>query len=211
MKSLSKTRYTLIGKLHDARDAEAWSQFTAIYQPVIFRFCRAKGLQHADATDVTQEVLAKISAAIENFDLSREKKNFRGWLYRITRNLVVDFIRKRDKDPLVQFDAGLELATSLSPNVDESAEFQRTFERQVFLLVSQKIRHHVKPETWEAFWETEVNRKPVADAARDLGMSTGAVYVARSRILARFKSEVEQALEGTCEHFAGEQDKGKHS
>ena len=199
MKSLPETRYTLIGKLRNPQNAEAWAEFATIYQPVIFRFCQSKGLQHADATDVTQEVLAKIAGAIEKFDLNDGKKNFRGWLFRITRNLVVDFVRKRERNVLVQFDPALELATR--PTKEESVEFQAVFQRQVFLIVSQKIRQQVESKTWQAFWDTEIKLIPVEQVASALSMSTGAVYVARSRVLTRFKSHAQQILDETNEFF----------
>lgn len=203
MKSLPETRYSLIYKLHNGQNADAWNEFATLYQPVIFRFCRAKGLQHADATDVTQDVLTKVAIAIDSFDGNGENRNFRGWLYRITRNLVVDFVRKRDKNPHVQFEAAIDLATSMSPSVDESAEFKDAFEYQVFLAASERIRQQVKPATWRAFWETEINQKSPGAVARELDMSTGAVYVARSRILARFKQEVELTLNQTSNMIEG--------
>ncbi len=199
MKSLPDTRYTLIGKLRNPQDAEAWAEFATIYQPVIFRFCRSKGLQHADATDITQEVLTRIAGAIDNFDSDGGKKNFRGWLYRVTRNLVIDFVRKRERNLLVQFDPMLEIASK--PTNEESVDFQNAFQKHVFLIVSQKVRQQVESKTWRAFWETEIKLVPVEQVARDLSMSAGAVYVARSRVLKRFKNQAERILNETSEYF----------
>ena len=188
MKSTPETRYTLIGKIRDPKDAEAWSEFTTIYQPLIFRIARKKGLQHADATDVTQEVLSKVAGAIEKFDGSQENASFRGWLYRITRNLVIDFLRSRSKHATVQID---EINFASEPSRDESAEFHQEFQKQVFWVVAAEVKTQVKPATWQAFWETEVERKPVEQVAKDLDMSPGAIYVSRSRVLARLKNEAE--------------------
>jgi RNA polymerase sigma-70 factor (ECF subfamily) len=201
MKSSPETRYTLIGKLRDPKDAEAWAEFTSIYQPLIFRICRARGLQHADATDVTQEVLAKIADVIDRFDHTAEGANFRGWLYRVTRNLVMDFFRHQKKDLLVQADVAIQLADDKSPTKEESAEFQVEFQRQIFWLVAQNVRVQVKPATWDAFWQTEVQRRPVKDVAKELNMTTGSIYVARSRVIARLKKEVEKRLSETSDYL----------
>lgn len=203
MKTPPKTRYSLIARLHDHDDVEAWNEFTEIYQPVVFRFCMSRGLQHADATDVTQEVLGKIVVAIEKFDLDRQQKNFRGWLYRLTRNIVVDFLRKRERDPQVQFEVAIEMVPSVAPDASDSAEFQRAFEKQVFLVASQKVQEKVKPQTWSAFWQTEVGGVPVTEASKALGLSVGAVYVARSRVLTRIKAEVELVLAQTSGELGG--------
>ncbi|WP_442511448.1 hypothetical protein SH528x_003129 [Novipirellula sp. SH528] len=52
-----ETRLSLIGKLHDPAAAEAWAEFVRLYQPIVFRVARQRGLQHADAEDLTQDVL----------------------------------------------------------------------------------------------------------------------------------------------------------
>lgn len=46
------TRHSLIARLSDRQNAEAWDQFSAIYQPLIYRLASAKGLQDADAHEV---------------------------------------------------------------------------------------------------------------------------------------------------------------
>ncbi|HIF33547.1 MAG TPA: sigma-70 family RNA polymerase sigma factor [Planctomycetes bacterium] len=47
---------------------EAWSEFVAIYEPLIYRLARAKGFQHADAQDLTQEVFTTVGGAIDRVD-----------------------------------------------------------------------------------------------------------------------------------------------
>lgn len=197
MNSTPDTRYSLIGKLRDSQDAEAWAEFAAIYQPLILRIARARGLQHADATDVTQEVLTRVAGAVERFDQDKPGATFRGWLYRITRNVVIDFLRHRDRHSMVQGQTEVHCAIDQEPTQEESAEFQREFQRQIFWLAARQVRTQVQPTTWQAFWQTEVEGQAVAAVAESLGISSGAVYVARSRVLARLRSESEQRLAET--------------
>ncbi|MDB4778283.1 sigma-70 family RNA polymerase sigma factor, partial [bacterium] len=153
MNSTPETRYTLIGKLRNPQDAEAWAEFSNIYQPLIFRICRKRGLQHADAIDVTQEVLSKVAQASEKFSSERHGSTFRGWLYRVTQNLVIDFLRKRERNVLAKADYSLLRADDQQPvKNDESAEFRLEFQRQIFWLVAKDVRTQVKPQTWQAFW-----------------------------------------------------------
>lgn len=191
------TRYTLISKLQDSQNAEAWHEFASIYQPLIFRICQNRGLQHADATDVTQEVLARVSTAIESFDGSQKGATFRGWLYRVTRNLVADFFRRQQKQAMNFDNANLLQAVEQDPLPGESAEFQLEYQRQIFLVVAREVESQVQPNTWQAFWQTEVQRRNVEEVAAELGMNAGAIYVARSRIVARLKKAVEKRLNET--------------
>lgn len=197
MNSTPETRYTLIGKLQNPQDVEAWSEFTSIYQPLIFRICRKRGLQHADATDVTQEVLSKVASAIEKFSADRHGATFRGWLYRITQNLVIDFLRKRNRNVLAKANHPLQMADNNLSADDDSAEFRLEYQRQIFWLVAKEVCQQVKPKTWQAFWLTEIEQQPVDEVSKQLEVSTGSIYVSRSRVIARLKQEAEQRLAET--------------
>ena len=54
-----------------------------------------------------------------------------------------------------------------------------------------RIKSEFQENTWQAFWLTAVEGQSAADVARQVGMSPGAIYVAKSRVLARLKDEVE--------------------
>ena len=88
------TQASLIAKICDLGNQAAWTEFVHIYEPVVQRFIQRHGMQHADAVEVTQEVLCRVAKSIESWDRDQQQSTFRGWLYRITRNLAIDFLRK---------------------------------------------------------------------------------------------------------------------
>ena len=49
MASPPDTRASLIARLAEPADMEAWTEFVEIYLPLLYRLARQKGLQHADA------------------------------------------------------------------------------------------------------------------------------------------------------------------
>ena len=200
MESTPDTRYSLIARLRNPRDVEAWSEFASVYQPLIHRMVTERGLQYADATDVTQEVLARVAKAVEQFDASHESVTFRGWLYRMTRNLTIDFLRRQNRRQQKRVEgAAIDWNSIPDPSPGESAEFRGHYERQLFVAVAQTVQRQVKPHTWNAFWSTEIQRQTVEETARQLGLTVGSVYVARSRVIARLKNEIQKRLDETAD------------
>ena len=188
-----ETQLSLIVKIRDAGDEDAWSEFVQIYQPVVQRFVRRHSLQYADAVEITQEVLSRVAKSIESWDANHQKSTFRGWLYRITRNITIDFLRKKkiERQRMASSDAGLSQVADMGNN-DQSQEFEREFEKQVFYWAAEKLKPSFKPANWQAFWMSTIDGVPVIDVAKQLQMTPGNVYVARSRIMSRL-SELVQA------------------
>ena len=85
MPEFPETVDSLIVQVRDPSNRAAWEQFEHLYRPVIFRIARAKGLQHADALDLVQQVLISVAAAIQRFEKQADGARFRNWLSRITR------------------------------------------------------------------------------------------------------------------------------
>lgn len=194
MDSTPNTRLTLLEKIKDPRDAQAWDEFTAIYYPLVFEICLRKGLQHADATDVAQEVLTRVSEAIGEYKHGQPGSTFRGWLYCITRNLTIDYFRRRAKDPLALASTPSDLNQIKEPSTAESAEFQVEFKRRIFAIAAKSVQTQVAPKTWAVFWQTEIEGKGIDVVAEQLGMSTGASYVCRYRVISKLRDEVQKRI-----------------
>ena len=194
MRNAPKTRPSLILRLRNRRDLDAWQEFTEIYQPLIFRLALRKGFQHSDAADISQEVLVRVAGAVERWEADTARGSFRGWLSCITRNLMINFLEKGQRSPLTGSGGAVadpidQLPETGSPHSDS---FDEECERQVFAWAADRIRSSFQESTWQAFWRTAVDDQPVASVAHDLGLSVGAVYVARSRVIQKLRREVQR-------------------
>ena len=195
MKTLSSdptTRPSLLVRLRNTRDDHAWAEFTAVYEPVIYRMAQRRGLQDADAREVVQETLVSVAAAIDRFDINASG-SFRGWLARIARNATIDQFRKLSSREQATGASDVHRQLETVTNDRECGEeFEEQRRQQLFRWAAGEVRQKTGEANWMAFWKTSVEGRPVGDVAAELGMSEGAVYVARCRVLKRIRELVHQ-------------------
>ncbi len=186
------TRVSLLVKLRDGGDAVAWREFTSLYGPVIYGFARKRGLQDADAADLMQDVLRSVSSSIGRLNYDRSQGTFRGWLFTITRNKIYNFLSARRHRPVASGDSATGHLLASQPDASDSAEsWEVDYQRRLATIAMERVKSEFQENTWRAFTLTAIDGLPVADVARQVGMSAGAIYVAKSRVLARLKEEVE--------------------
>ena len=186
-----ETRPTLIGRLADPACEQAWVEFVRLYHDVIYRVARTRGLQHADAEDVTQEVFAIVARKVEGFDVGAGG-SFRGWLRKLARDTAIDRLRR----PTVDFGAG---DSGVQQQLGEVAADETTsslwdveVKREQLRLACGRIRDQFSDGTWQSFWLTAIEHQSITDVANQLGRSEGGVRVARCRVMAKLKIEVQR-------------------
>jgi RNA polymerase sigma-70 factor (ECF subfamily) len=176
------TRPSLLVRIRDPRDAESWNTFVGTYAPVVYRYGRRRGLQEADAADVTQEVMAEVARLIHTFEYQPQRGHFRDWLLALTRFKLMHFFRHRGRN--VAEPAGE------AAGEGEDSEWTDEFNAQVLRSALERCRPHFEAATWRAFERVWLDNVPGPAAARELDVPIEAVYVAKSRVLKRLKEEI---------------------
>lgn len=186
------TRASLLVQLRDGSNHAAWQEFVKLYGPVVYGFARKRGLQDADAADLMQDVMRSVSAAIVRLDYDRNQGTFRGWLFTISRNKIFNFLSARRIRPQGSGDTGAHRMLDAQPNGREDADaWELEYQRRLASLAMERIKSEFQEKSWQAFWLTAVEGQAASEVSKQLGLSAGAIYVAKSRVLARLKEEVE--------------------
>lgn len=189
-----ETRQSLLLQLQDLQNQEAWSEFVAIYQPLIEELARTQGVQPVDAAEIAQVVLLAVAKAAPKWDLEPIVR-FRAWLRTATRNVVVNFLIQQSRQPKPTGDSDFQQWLEQVPvSSSESGLFAEEERRRVYDWAVERARAEFEGSTWQAFWKTAVEGSDVSTAARELQMSAGAIYVARSRVLNRLREKVQELM-----------------
>ncbi|MCA8997031.1 MAG: sigma-70 family RNA polymerase sigma factor [Planctomycetaceae bacterium] len=189
-----ETRASLILRLPNAADVAAWDEVVAIYSPLVYRMALRQGLQSADADDLVQEVFVAIARSVGEWLDRNDRGSFRAWLLRISRNTAVNFLTRRAHRPWGTGgkDAAEQLAQVSINKSDLSDEFDLEYRREVFQWAAEQVRESVQETTWQAFWLTHIEGLSIEEAAQQLHVSTGTVYVGRSRVMSRLQKLVKR-------------------
>ena len=187
------TRPSLLARIKDTGDRQAWAEFVDIYAPLIYGFVLKQGLQDADAADLTQEVLGAVARSAARFDYDPTRGTFRGWLFRMVRNELSDFgtTRKRHRPGTGDTDVKHRLEAQPAPSEDEVANWERDYQRQLFALACEQVRGDFQESTWQAFWRTAIQGQSGKAVAGALRMTTAAVYLAKRRVTERLKQQIQ--------------------
>lgn len=192
-----ETRVSLLVRLRDTGDVDAWRTFVDLYAPLVYGLGRRHGLQDADAADLTQDVFGTVALAMRSLEYDPRRGRFRGWLYTIARNRLLDFQRRLKLLQRIQGDnVAFALALEEYPAPEKpDPNWDQEYEQRVFAWAAEQVQSSVRPLTWQAFWLTAVEGQTSEQVAHTLGMSLGAIHVARSRVLARLKQIIRPLLE----------------
>jgi RNA polymerase sigma-70 factor (ECF subfamily) len=192
----SETSLTLLGRLRDTpADQAAWGEFVARYGRKIYGWCRHWGLQGADAEDVTQEVLLKLSTKMQDFSYDRSG-SFRAWLKTLTHHAWQDFATSRRRAGEADGGSAVrDLLHTVEAREDLLARLGEEFDRELLDAASTRVRQRVQPHTWDAFRLTALEGLSGAEAGKQLGMKVATVFVAKSKVQRMLQEEM-QRLEG---------------
>lgn len=183
----SPTRASLIARVRDLHDQQAWDEFVAAYGPFIYRICRRAGLDQADAEDTTQDVFTGVLKAIAEFDYQRERGRFRSWLKTIARHEIADSMARRER-------ARRPLQTPPAAGAHaafwEDGFWEEALGTHIRRTALERVRRRTTKRAWVIFKLTWMVECPAERVAKRLNLPVARVFESKCRVLKQFKQEV---------------------
>lgn len=194
MAPMTTTRVSLIKRVSNPGDSDAWTEFVGIYEPVLVSYIRAsdrcRGLDDSDVDDLVQTVFIKLFRTLPRFTLDRQRGRFRTFLYRMTLNAMIDYLRARRHRTTVA--APLEELPDRDMPEEPDCQWSEHYRQAIFDRVARQIREETcttNPKKWICFEEHCLKDRPAKDVADELGISTALVYQNTTRVLQAIRQQ----------------------
>lgn len=192
---MDETRQSLLRRAQ-AGETAAWKELTELYRPLILAWLNRQGVPARDLEDLGQEVLLSVVKQLPGFQHSGHRGAFRSWLRTIVCSRAADYWRAGDARPRA---GGGASAAALQQVADPGSELNRQWDeehdRYLIQCLLDMVEEEFEPVTLRAFRRLALDGVSGAEAARELGLSVAAVYVAKSRVLARIRQEAEGLID----------------
>jgi RNA polymerase sigma factor (sigma-70 family) len=191
------TNPTLLNRLGDWRDHEAWVDFVTRYDPVIRSASSRYRLDAETTEELRQRVWIDLARRMRTFRYD-PGKTFRGWLRRLCQSRAIDLLRKKNADAVLFLeDQPVESLVQEAPvefDAEEGAASERPLLLRLAEEVQESVRRRVDERTWQVFWNVAVLGQSVREVSEAAGISYYAAFAAQKRVRQMLRDEGQRFL-----------------
>jgi RNA polymerase sigma-70 factor (ECF subfamily) len=193
---MDETRQSLLLRAQTGETA-AWKDLTDLYRPLILGWLNRQGVPAGDLEDLSQEVLLSVVKHLPGFQHSGHRGAFRSWLRTIVCSRTADYWRAQDAGTQAQGGSGATAALQqiADPDSELNRQWDEEHDRYVLHRLLDLVAEEFEPVTLQSFRRLALDGVSGAEVARELGLSVAAVYMAKSRVLARIRQEAEGLID----------------
>jgi len=190
---METTRASLLARIKDLHDTQAWREFDSIYRSMLYRFARSRGLDRASAEDVVQRCMATVVRQAPTFRYEASKGKFRNWLRKMAENKMRDLLRARR---LKQADSK-HLAALRSGEPSPEELFDKAWYQAHVMYCLEQVRADVQDTTYQAFQLYAIEERPVGQVCELLNMTPNQLYKIKWRVQQKVAKLMEEFVEET--------------
>jgi len=184
------TDQSLLRRVRNRNDSAAWREFFALYQPMLVRYARMRGLSQADAEDVAQNCMHALSKNLRSFDYSRSRGRFKSFVWTLANNAIANMFRRRR--PRVARTS--ELAKIKQPDEASREAWDQTWLREHLRCCLRQVETRFAKHTIAAFKLYAIQQRPIEEVCRQLDLSPNQVHQAKSRVTQRLRAEMRRLI-----------------
>ena len=187
---MDETRQSLLLRAQNGEE-NAWKDVTDLYRPLVFGWLNRQGVPASDLEDLSQEVLLSVVKHLPTFQFSEQRGAFRTWLRTIVCRRAADYWRAIDAKTQATGGSGAIAALQqiADPDNELNRQWDEAHDQYVVHCLLDLVEKNFEPVTVQAFRRLALDGASGAEVAQELGLSVAAVYVAKSRVLARIREE----------------------
>ena len=184
----SKTQATLLERLHEGSDTQAWDEFFQRYWHLIYAYARRCNCSEHTSEEVVQDVMLKVFEQKDFFHYDPALGRFRDWLGTVVRNRVAELRRKpSERIRAVGGDSNIDCIEPQSVDAEPDDLWENAFEEALLLVLLDVVRREMNPRAYLAFELFTLHEMPGAKVAKHTGLTRNGVYRASKRALQRLK------------------------
>lgn len=177
--------------------ATAWERMYRLYEPFVHGWLLRFGVNRQEVPDLCQDILTTLVEHLPSFRHSGRPGAFRAWLRTVTVNRAQ--LYWRDQGYRAKAPGGSDFCRLLEqlqdPDSSLSKEWDLQHQRHVLEGLLDGLAAEFEPATLGVFRRVALQGEDVSQVAEAVGMSVGAVYIAKSRVLRRLREEAADLLD----------------
>ena len=189
---METTRPSLLLRVRDHRDDQAWAEFDSIYRPLLHRFVSRCGLGQADAEDVVQHCMAAIGKHIHSFDYDAKKGRFKGWLRTLVNNRVRNQWRKKRE----QIGETKDFRLAQERESEPEEVFDRLWMQEHLKHCLQQLRVEMPPATVAAYERYVLQEREAEEVCKEFDLTTDQLYRIKWRLTRKLSDMMRDLLDG---------------
>lgn len=191
-----RTRKSLILRLQDWQDQRSWDEFYRTYWRLIYAVAVKAGLREEEAWDVVQETILGIAKQSKKQMYDPQQGSFKHWLWNMTRWRINDQFRNRKKETAMMLggDEGGEI-NPMEGIPDAGSSFEALWDEEwknnLMKAALERVKMLVSPKQYQIFHSNVIRGMSPAEIKKKLNVSAAQVYLAKHRVGAVLKRELE--------------------
>ena len=182
------TRKTLISKVSDQNNEDAWEEFVSYYSEYLEKIFFKAGLNDEEVKDFTQNIFIKVWEIIPEFNYNPERGKFRSWITQIALNYISNYKRlKINNSEFVLIDEHIINQEKIEVDHTLELEWQSFIAEKAWL----NIKETLSPKMQEAF-ELHLHGFSSKEIGTKLSIAESSARVYKKRINFKLKYEIER-------------------